>query len=100
MTIKRRHSLLVIVIALVTMWRMAFLPARQGRGPLHDAVGGVCRTRRSFHEALLVQRSIADLAAAGENVHGLTQGCPQGLWRATAVTVSRAEETAQCTVLR
>src|SRR5450756_1594917 len=30
------------------MWREAVLPARQGRGPLHSAVGGVCRTRHSF----------------------------------------------------
>ena len=31
------------------MWREAVLPAWQGRGPLHSAVGGVCRTRHSFH---------------------------------------------------
>src|SRR5674476_1279446 len=30
------------------MWREAVLPARQGREPLHSAVGGVCRTRHSF----------------------------------------------------
>src|SRR5450756_1176567 len=30
------------------MWREAVLPAPQGRGPLHSAVGGVCRTRHSF----------------------------------------------------
>ena len=30
------------------MWREVVLPARQGRGPLHSAVGEVCRTRHSF----------------------------------------------------
>ena len=60
------------------MWREAVLPARQGRGPLHSAVGGVCRTRHSFRGGPRCRAKHSRFVRAGGERQRVDRGLPTG----------------------